>query len=204
MPLSSFQKSSPGWFWETSTRRAREWMEWKLSQWDAPAFFPDWGDESSLGWIGAFFRWIAHQWPVTLAILLALLAYLLYRLGRRFRLGPRRENSGTRSPLDPFDQHSLSHWLKEAQRQQQAQNYDLACRALYLALLHRLDQTGQVPQQPSRTDQEYTQLVGHLSPLAAYRLLLMTHERLWFGGDRANAALFQDCLQAFEQIEQAP
>ncbi len=196
---ASFQKNSPTWAFETLRRRVGEWFELKISQLklpDGPDFAPfQWPD-----WIGQTLGWLWENWTISFMVLVLLLVGVgLWRFyqGNTWEWKPK----ASRSPRDEFANSTANYWLKEAQRFQKNGQYNRACRALYMALLHRLDDRDQAPHQVSRTDQEYLQLTQNLPPEQAYQLLLETHERLCFTSDSATADLFQQCKQAFDEIE---
>lgn len=81
-------------------------------------------------------------------------------------------------------------------------NYKQAARYLYLAMLQKLHDSGLVPQQPSRTDGEYRQLTDSLPKREAYQMLLNTHENIYFGNADISPEDFQQCQQAYREIEE--
>jgi hypothetical protein len=68
-------------------------------------------------------------------------------------------------------------------------------------MLQRLNDTGIVKDQPSRTDGEYLQLVQQLPQPQPYQTLLITHQELSFSNAEASPSLFDECQQAYREIE---
>jgi hypothetical protein len=95
----------------------------------------------------------------------------------------------------------IANWLQRSQKFQQQGNYREACLCLYKAMLQRLNDTGIVKDQPSRTDGEYLQLVQQLPQPQPYQTLLITHQKLCFSNAEASPSLFDECQQAYREIE---
>ena len=70
-------------------------------------------------------------------------------------------------------------------------------------MLQLLDERDILPNQLSLTDEEYRRSLAQIqvSPFPAYKLLLSIHQRLCFSRAEANQALFEECQQAYQQIE---
>jgi hypothetical protein len=70
-------------------------------------------------------------------------------------------------------------------------------------MLKLLDERGIIPTQLSLTDQEYRRslLKIPVASLNSYELLLSIHQRLCFSQAEADRALFEECQQAYQQIE---
>ncbi len=94
----------------------------------------------------------------------------------------------------------VSQWLRRSQQFQTQGDYTEACRCLYFALLQQLDDREIVPQQPSRTDREYQELLAPLPQISLYKILLRTHEELCFSTRPISAERFTQCQQALEEI----
>jgi hypothetical protein len=102
----------------------------------------------------------------------------------------------------PKESLPVSGWLRQVQAFQRQGNYAQACRALYMAMLQRLDDTKQVPQQASRTDGEYLQAIQTLNQPTPYQVLITTHERVCFDDNSTiSSATFERCQQAYREIE---
>ena len=70
-----------------------------------------------------------------------------------------------------------------------------------MAALQVLADLDWVPHLPSRTDGEYLQAVQPLSRPRPLQLLIRTHERSLFGGDRLTAENLQRCRRAYEELD---
>ena len=70
-------------------------------------------------------------------------------------------------------------------------------------MLQLLDEREVIPAQSSRTDEEYRRSLFKLqvSPPQPYELLLSIHQRLCFSSAEASQSLFEQCQQAYRQIE---
>ncbi len=206
----NFRESSPIWLGRKLLRRAWEAVEYWFSQidWPDPPEIPQWEPPA---WLQGFFNILAALGRFTLfhwkGLLLALIVALCFFIGRwLYRRYGARPFSATGNELLPTEPSlipgSVTSWLDQAQQQQQAQQYGLACRSLYFAMLLKLDEAEIIPQRPSRTDREYLYLTQDLPQPDASQLLLETHERLCFSRASASEDLFQHCLGAFQKIEQ--
>lgn len=205
----NFSESSPGWVGQKLLHRTWESVEYWFGQinWPEPPEFPQWEPPT---WLLGFFRLlaglgalVAEYWWV-LVITAALVG--LFFLARWLTGRSDRPFSAYGNDLLPEEASlipgSITSWLTQAQDYHQAKRYGEACRALYFAMLLKLDEAEIVPQQPSRTDREYLYLTQDLPQPDASQLLLETHERLCFSRASASEELFQHCLGAFKQIEQ--
>ena len=70
-------------------------------------------------------------------------------------------------------------------------------------MLQLLDERGIVPTQLSLTDEEYRRSLAkmQLSNSQPYEFLLSIHQRLCFSKAEADRSLFEQCQQAYQQIE---
>ncbi|MEG4036609.1 DUF4129 domain-containing protein [Microcoleus sp. w1-18aA5] len=90
--------------------------------------------------------------------------------------------------------------MLRSQKLQQQGKYRQACHCLYMALLQRLNDAGTVVYQPSRTDGEYLQLIQQLPQPVPYETLIRIHQQLYFRNRRADPSTFEQCQQAYQQI----
>jgi hypothetical protein len=195
---AEFQKDSIDWQLQQFFRRLGEWIELRFPQFqppdvpDAPRWqFPSW-------WLEAAF------WVIVSAAALWL-GYQAYRWISLY-LGPNHPQYAKfleRRQAASEKERSIAGWIREAQEFQRQGNYQEACRALYMAMLQRLNDTKLIPNDFSRTDREYARLVQLLPQADAYRVLLQTHEQLRFGNAAASVDLFNQCQQAYGEIERA-
>ncbi|MBK1988534.1 DUF4129 domain-containing protein [Sphaerospermopsis aphanizomenoides BCCUSP55] len=101
----------------------------------------------------------------------------------------------------PTRETSIQFLLTKAQELYQQSNYREACRFLYLATLQQLHEKAIAPQQPSRTDGEYLQLLtSAVTPIQPYETLITTHEQLCFGNANILAENYQQCRQAYQEL----
>jgi hypothetical protein len=139
-------------------------------------------------------------------VAIALATWLLWQSYRWWRHYWRDRRSRARSyrvheVARPAESLTVAQWLQQAQILQRQGNYAMACRALYMAMLQRLDDTKQLPLLSSRTDGEYRQLIQSLPHPQPYTTLINTHEQICFGNAPVSANLFQHCQQAYREIE---
>ncbi|MBF2079770.1 MAG: DUF4129 domain-containing protein [Synechococcales cyanobacterium T60_A2020_003] len=95
---------------------------------------------------------------------------------------------------------TMSDWLTRSRQAQQRGQYGEACHALYMAVLHHLDQQNLIPLDPSRTDGEYLSLTCHLDRPNPYQFIIRTHERLRFGQAQISAEECDRCWQAYDEL----
>ncbi len=205
----NFSESSPGWVGQQLLRRTWESVEYWFGQinWPEPPKLPQWEPPS---WLVGFLRFlgelgilVANYWRVMLLGLGLVILFFLVRWLARRRDRPLNAYGSDLLPEEAsLIPGSVTSWLTQAQDYHQAKRYGEACRALYFAMLLKLDEAEIIPQRPSRTDREYLYLTQDLPQPDASQLLLETHERLCFSRASASEELFQHCLGAFKQIDQ--
>lgn len=188
-----FAKNSLGWQLQKLTERAREALERLFAggnfQAPLPSQLPAWLVQSVF-WLMA----------------LSLSGWLVWQLYQIF--SPYWQNLRPSAPAVSQPVRTAASWLDQAQQAQSQGDYSAACRALYMATLQQLGERNLIPPQSSRTDGEYLALLQVL-PLQVslpqpYRLLIQTHERLYFDRLPASAALYAECWQAYQQIAREP
>lgn len=95
---------------------------------------------------------------------------------------------------------TISEWLTRSRQAQQQGQYGEACQALYMAVLHHLDQQNLITLDPSRTDGEYLSLTRHIDRPKPYQFIIRTHERLHFGQAQISAEECDRCWQAYNEL----
>jgi hypothetical protein len=189
----SFEKNSLDWQVQQVQQRLGEWLEHLLFQGNLPLpnswFLPDWLLKT-LFWliVGLLLLWLGWQ---------------LYRLLRPY-LDPRalyQPGCDRRAENPSAKDLTSTQWVQRSRTFAQQRNYREACRALYRAAIQRLHDTQLIPDQQSRTDGEYLQLLPTLPQVSPYQLLIQTHERLYFGNAEISAELCDRCQQAYQQVE---
>ena len=193
MAAGTFQKSSVGWQLQQLGRRVEEWFELTFSQGsDTPNDQPIW---SAPNWLERGIFWLL------VAVLLTWISWQVYKLVKIYLRNWRpRAWKGIKLSKAAQPDPTVATWLQWAEESQKQGHYGAACRALYMAMLQRLHDTQVIPEQPSRTDGEYLQLVRQFSQPRPYQLLIQTHERFYFGHLAATAETFQRCKRAYQEI----
>jgi hypothetical protein len=197
MPAGSFEKNSLGWQLGQLGQRVGEWFELKTSQTLPDVSRPSWWDSPILQAIAKAAFWI------TVSLLLAWIGWQTWRLLRPYiyTLTNQLSQQADKATKTPTSELSVAGWLQRSQKFQQQGNYREACICLYMAMLQRLNDAGIAPHQPSRTDGEYLQLIQQLPKPSPYRTLLMTHEQLCFSNAEVSSSVFDQCQQAYREIE---
>lgn len=194
MASGTYEKNSLDWQLYLWQQQLNEWLEHLFNQNrdNLPSF--DWQLpdplQKALFWmmvVGAF-TWIGWQ---------------LYKLLRPYWISWQRKRSlqplfSVATPTSPL---SLADWLHRSRTAQQQGNYREACRALYMAALQQLNDLHLIQQDPSRTDGEYLNLMQTLVASQPYQILVQTHERLCFSNTPISNETFDQCWQAYQQIE---
>jgi Domain of unknown function (DUF4129) len=139
--------------------------------------------------------------------LLFLLSRWLWPLIQRWRHRGLKLSDGRQTEI--ARQGTVSSWLEQAQRLHASSDYAGACRALYMALLIRLDEGGWLRQDLARTDREYLRRIDALWVLAkkplqlrtSFQQIFLTHEQIEFANRPTSAENYQTCQQAYNDLE---
>lgn len=196
MSGNEFEKTSIGWQLMQWQQQFGEWIELKFSQ-----------NKPNLPDLGFSDRLLEVLWPFLRAaswLLLGLvIIWVLWQLwlvlnpyiySLKFELGNPASKTAAES-------ETARDWWRRSQQFYQQGNYREATRCLYLAMLQKLHDSNVIPQQASRTDEEYRQLTQPLAKQESYQLLLNTHENICFGNADISPEVFQQCQQAYREIE---
>ncbi len=93
-------------------------------------------------------------------------------------------------------------WQERAATMAQQNNFGEACRALYLSILYRLDESQILAFTPTRSNYEYWYaLAGKEGLQRGFRRLSDMVELMWFGEYEANADDYAYCHQLFSTLE---
>lgn len=199
MSAGSFRQDGIGWRINIIRQRFGEWIEYRLSQLDLDL---DLNSESvEYSWLWQIIKFCL--WSI-IAILLVWITWQIWLLLRPYWKRWQRSDRYTDFTPQPLAvQLSVADWLERSQSAQIEGNYRQAIVCLYQAMLKLLDERNVVSAQKSLTDQEYQRslLEAQISPLQPYQLLLSIHQRLCFSNAEANQSLFEECRQAYQQIE---
>ncbi len=193
MAADSFDKNSLSWQLQQLGQRVGEWVEARFSRKPNLSQTSNW----------SFPTWILEVmfWAIVLSATLWL-GWQIFRL-----LAPYLTRAQTQNAIQKLraaskeEERSVAGWIRQMQEFQRQGNDREACRALYMAMLQRLNDTKLVPHQSSRTDGEYWQVVQPLPQSQAYQTLIRTHEQLCFGDGVISADLFNRCQRAYQEIE---
>lgn len=195
MTSGEFEKNSWGWQVSQLQQQVGEWVELQLSRFGSnlpnlPPRLPKWSIE--------LIRAIA--W-VLLALVILWLVWQLWRLLEPYIYSLISPPASTTKLTTSQAQLSVEEWLKRSQAKRRKGNYREACRCLYMAMLQRLHDSAIAPDQISRTDGEYLQIVNQLPQSQYYQTLIATHEQLCFGDSEILPETFDSCQQAYREID---
>jgi Domain of unknown function (DUF4129) len=197
MSAKSFDKTSFGWQIQQMQQRVGEWIEVTFSPALSKAVnslgFPEW-----LWDILVVIGW------VILAFVVAWLALQIYRQLRPYiesLIFPIRDRQKSTLTEDKSLSYTVAEWLQQAQKLRSQGNYSEACRALYMALLQRLAEAELIPAQISRTDREYLKLMAKIPSCQSCKLLVATHEQIWFSDASISSETFERCQQAYQDVD---
>ncbi|NES72488.1 MAG: DUF4129 domain-containing protein [Okeania sp. SIO2D1] len=192
----SFERNGVGWQLNLLRKRLGEWLELQTSDAFNNWSIPEWLRSPWLIEIAKLIFWLI----LTLMILWIILQLWQVVVPYLYNLSKQRERP-TRKNTHQTKELSTQAWLARAKKFQSQQNYRQGCLCLYQAMLQLLSDRGIIPQQSSRTDGEYRQLIENLPPLNAYETLLATHEQLCFSLVEATSSVFTQCQQAYQKIQ---
>lgn len=199
----SYEKDNLSWQFQQFQQKLGEWWEMQISR-----FTPDIPNTPDFSWLS----WLNSPIIGTIAkgifwlILAFLLSWTVLQLWQRAEiymsfLKNQKSQLADRMTKASVTELSAAAWRAQSQKLQQEGNYRDACLCLYMAMLQQLHDRGIVPHQPSRTDGEYWQLVKELPHPIPYQILLMTHQQLCFSNSEASSLLFEQCQEAYGEIE---
>jgi hypothetical protein len=204
MSTGSYEKSNWAWQFQQWQKQVGEWWELQLSRF-SPDFpggsgwsLPAWLSSPVLFFIARVIFWVLIALLVCWIALQLMRRFSPYVYSWRNQLDQQSEKLTT----TPDRTLSVADWLARSQNCQTQGDYREACLYLYRAMLQQLHDSGQVTQQPSRTDGEYLHLVQQFPQSRAYQRLLITHQQLCFSQTPASRSLFEECQQAYQQINQ--
>jgi hypothetical protein len=195
--MVSFDKSDFNWQVEQFQRRVSEWLELNISPVAEQAIRnTDW---TISDWVINVTIWLS--WLI-LGSVIALLLWQIFKIIRPYletigllKIRTRKEE---KAPVSP----PAIEWEQRSSQLAAKGEYREACRSLYMAMLQRLHEATVAPQQPSRTDGEYLQILRQIPRWQTYQVLLQTHERLCFNDDILSSTVFEHCQKAYQDLEQ--
>ena len=201
MSAGTFKQDGLGWRISLIQRRVGEWLEYKTSEIDVDPEGWDWS------WLKSKLLWQTLKflmWSL-IAIIAVWLLWQLWLLLRPYWKRWQRQGNSLNQNIPPviIPQFSQSEWLERSQSARVEGNYHQAIICLYQAMLQLLDERGIIPNQLSRTDEEYRSSLSKekLAASQAYDLLLSIHQQLCFSKTEADKSLYERCHQAYQQIK---
>lgn len=198
MAAEQFQRSDFNWQIQQFFRRVGEWIELRFPQVQPPHLpdAPNW-------WFPSW--WLETGFWVLVSLAVVWLGFQIYSWVRAYLNRNQAEIAKffDRPTSQSEKERTIAGWVKSAQEFQQQGNYREASRALYMAMLQRLNETKLITIDKSRTDQEYSRLVQLLPHAESYQMLLETHELLCFSDTPISAEMFDRVQRAYGNIERA-
>jgi hypothetical protein len=201
MSTDAFEQTNWVWKFSLLQQQVGEWLEYQFSRFQKtlPALPPGWSISPWLSDLLRILFWLG---------LGLFVVWIGWRLWQEFNpyiygwLNAINNSSGSRAKADSRET-SIALLLNQAQEFHRQHNYTEACRCLYLAMLQQLHEQAITPQQSSRTDGEYLQLLkSSVTLIQPYQTLITTHEQLCFSDNEILAENYQQCWQAYQQIFQ--
>ncbi|HBE19815.1 MAG TPA: hypothetical protein DEG17_14265 [Cyanobacteria bacterium UBA11149] len=201
---ASYEKDNLGWQFHQFQQKLGEWWEMQVSQFvpdkpNTPDFsWLSWLNSPIIGTIAKIIFWLI------VAFLLIWTALQLLERAEIYVNFLRKQQSQLANRLKTASVKELSPaaWRARSQKLSQEGNYREACLCLYMGMLQQLHDRGIILHQLSRTDGEYGELVQDLPHPIPYQILLMTHQQLCFSNSEASSFLFQQCQEAYREIEE--
>ncbi|BAZ83033.1 DUF4129 domain-containing protein [Sphaerospermopsis kisseleviana CS-549] len=199
MNTDAFEKTNWVWQFYLFQEKVGEWFEYQFSRFQKtlPELLPGW----------SISPWVAELLKILFWLILGLfVVWVIWRLWQEFNTYiyawlARFDHAFISQNKNQANELSISLLLTKAQEFYQQGNYQEACRYLYLAMLQQLHEKAIAPQQPSRTDGEYLQLLtSSVTPVQPYETLITTHEQLCFGNNEILAENYQQCHQAYQEL----
>ncbi|MFN4067168.1 MAG: DUF4129 domain-containing protein [Thermosynechococcus sp.] len=187
-------------------RQWRQWseaVEYTFLQLFHQQTAPFWQDSPPLeAWLRWFFQ----------GVLLLGLGFVLYFLGRSlWQWWQRRSRAFSPTAISTLEERPrpVREWLELAQNLQLAGDYRGACRALYMALLYRLQEAGWLRLQPHCTNGDYLRelerlfQLGERSPAVRRSIqhLFQVHSRSYYGAEAVDAQTLATCHAAYFEVE---
>ncbi len=196
MSLSPYESTNLSWKLQKLSQQLTEWIEVQLEKiFPKRPSFPkiDVPDMSPL-WTGIGI--------IILGLIVILMLWGIKSIFKKIQQYIQSHNTSSSLTNSVGEKEiTLEEWLKRSQNFQRQGDYYQACRCLYLAMLEHLHQQQLIPQQPSRTDEEYCYyILSHFPYPSPYETLLKIHQKLSFSQQEATLSDFHSCQQAYQEI----
>ena len=198
--VSNYEKSNWVWILSQQQQQLREWIEYQLQRFDRS--LPDWSPNWSIS--KAFIDFIGILSWIVLGLFIAWVFWCLWREFSPYVYAWLADErfSSTKDQQKSIPDLSVEILLSRSQSLYRQGNYSEACRCLYIAMLQQLHEKKILRHKSSRTDGEYLQLLQlSVTPIQPYETLITTHEQLCFNNTEIQAENYQQCEQAYREIE---
>lgn len=147
-------------------------------------------------------NWLKYIWLILIIAILIVVVILLYPYLRRkwpsdvsaplFDLHPENEQSLLMSDI----QKMLNSALK-------AQDYQIACRCIYLGVLQNLIQQNLIVYRKDKTNMDYLHEMAGTEVEQSFRALTISFESVWYGGVRADQQKYEEMTELSEAVKEA-
>ncbi|MGR3274110.1 DUF4129 domain-containing protein [Acaryochloris marina NIES-2412] len=196
------------WQAENSVRQTREWVEF---QWQRLGHWVLGNEAANLNtppWWGDILLWIARGLAVLIVLWVLRALYQQLKGWRRWFSKKIALSDAIQQPLIS-DLTTVQDWLQQAVQAQTEGDYANGCRALYMALLLRLEETGWIYRDRAFTNQEYlrrleSQWVLKAKPTrlqGTWRQIFQVHDASYYGAASVTPETFQSCQQAYQTLD---
>ncbi len=193
---SQFEKSNPAWELRLWQQRTGEWFERLQANWQPST--PDLPDQSVKPPEILPQVWTAIFWLLVIALVIVII-WNLYPIVQRV-LAKSRPDRPTSPP--PIPDRSQTEWLQQARQAQNQGDYTQACRALYLAMIKKLQDQSRLTPDPSLTNGEYRAILNAQARPQAYRTLINAHDESIYTDRPLTQERYAECDRAYREIEQ--
>ncbi len=197
--MNTFEKDSISWQIQLIQQQTGEWVELTFS----PTI------NKTLNSIGlppdAFWDNLLNIFWVIFTIVCVLLGLKFYRWILPYferLLGIQLTKKIPQSQENLERNLTVIQWLNQGKKLQNQGDYAGACRALYMAMLQRLYDAEILPDDKSKTDQEYITLIRQNSRFRFSEFLFITHEQICFTNVNITSEIFEQCQNIYQQIDQ--
>jgi hypothetical protein len=193
----------------TILERAGKWIGERLEQFfDALGRLFRFSPAPETG-AGELFFWMIYV--ALVGGLILLLAWLLTRLARRLSerradAAPRKRPAVASQVVEPEEtvESDPEAWLETARQYAESGDYRRAYRAVFLAMLIRLDRTGAIHFDRARTNGEYLRALRSRPPLLTLFLpLARDFDARWYGSAPVTEQDYRRLLESYAAVSSA-
>jgi Domain of unknown function (DUF4129) len=193
---SQFEKTNFAWDFRLWQQRTGEWFERIQANWQPS--IPDTPNSSVRPPEVLPQVWTTLFWLLVVALVTVIL-WNLYPIVDRY-FATQRPQRPTPEPATP--DRSQTEWIQQARQAQSQGDYTQACRALYLAMIKKLQDQSLLSTDPSLTNGEYRHLLKTRSRPQPYRTLINAHDESLYTDRKLSAERYAECDRAYREIDQ--